>query len=63
MLKDHLDDILFLLGAILVTTGVALMSIPAACITAGAFCLVGAAIYGRYLGVIAKAGSGESDAQ
>lgn len=48
----HFDDILFVLGAALMTTGAGLIYLPAAFLVGGAFCIAGGVLYGRYLAVI-----------
>ena len=48
-MRKNLDDILFVVGAALMTTGAGLIYLPAAFLVGGAFCIAGAVLYGRYL--------------
>jgi hypothetical protein len=45
-MQNYLDDLLFWLGAALVTTGAGLIYVPAALIVSGAFCVAGGILYG-----------------
>lgn len=54
-MQNHLDDLLFILGAALVTIGAGLIYFPAAFIVGGMFCIAGGVLYGRYLAVSAPA--------
>lgn len=51
----YLDDVLFVLGAALITAGAGWIYFPAGLIVAGLFCLAGGALYGRYLAEIQEA--------
>lgn len=48
-MREYLDDLLFILGAALVTTGAGLIYIPAGLIVGGLFCILGGLLYGQYM--------------